>query len=265
MISFLTLLSNASSFFSPRTVRVLVLFVNDIGPIGAAAVAKGLKHNKSLRKLMINMNVVGDKGVEAFGETLTYNRSLRQLYLSDNNIGNAGVIALTEGLIHNDGSLLELNLSNNEITCDGAREMAIRLKKNSGLTGLWISGNPIGYDGAKAMIQEGLQHNFYLESIDLTPFEDHPLLKEEKEFYLTLNRAGRQLLRKEKVHASLWAYVLNRVGHDQDMVFYFLIRNPNLFKNHDTTQNNFFVEEAAYQTTMDRTEDGEEERSKEVH
>jgi len=219
-----------------HTIRVLVLFVNGIGPVGAAAVARGLKHNTSVQKLMLNMNNLGDEGAEAFGDTLCDNRGLKQLYLSDNKIGDSGVTAIADGLICNEGALQELNLSDNEITCEGAKEMAVRLKLNNGLKSLWLSGNPILRDGVKAMIQDGLRHNFYLESIDLAPFHDQTFLRNEKEFYLTLNRSGRKILRKEKVHVCFWAYILSRVGHDPNMIFYFLVRNPDLFKREEANK-----------------------------
>ena len=225
---------------------MLVLFVNEIGHAGAAAVARGLKHNASVQKLMLNMNNLGDKGAGAFGETLCGNRSLKQLYLSDNKIGDTGVIAITDGLICNDGALQELNLSDNEITCEGAIEMAARLKLNNGLKSLWLGGNPIFRSGVKAMIQDGLRHNFYLESIDLSPFQDQPDLRNEKEFYLALNKAGRQVLRREKVHVCFWAYILARIGHDPNMVFYFLVRSPELFKSQDVCEEEVCEENKIY-------------------
>ena len=66
------------------SLKVLVLWDNDIGDDGAQALAQMLKKNTTLEKLSLGKCGVGDRGARALSEALKENFALKSLYLYSN-------------------------------------------------------------------------------------------------------------------------------------------------------------------------------------
>jgi hypothetical protein len=78
----------------------LVLSFNDIGNVGAAALARSLERNTALTKLWLPANRLGNGAIRAFGESLPEMRGLKQLNLGDI-FDNVGAMSILEGLRYN--------------------------------------------------------------------------------------------------------------------------------------------------------------------
>jgi Ran GTPase-activating protein (RanGAP) involved in mRNA processing and transport len=139
---------------------------NNIGNVGAAALAEALKRNQTLRTLDISKNGIGSAGAAALADALKMNTTLTTLDISSNyEIGDAGAAALAEALTHNT-SLTELWISNNNIGLEGATALSEALKYNTGLKTLFINFNNIGDAGAEALA-EALTRNTSLKTLNI--------------------------------------------------------------------------------------------------
>eukprot|EP00808_Paulinella_micropora_P027241 g40439.t1 len=116
--------------------KSLDLSSQNLGAVGASAVAKGLQENKTVIELRMGANEIGPAGAEAIANMLKVNEALQVLSLIGNNIGP-----------------------------EGAKAIADMLKVNSTLTALDIGGNGIGPQGAQS-IADAIKENTALESID---------------------------------------------------------------------------------------------------
>ena len=89
---------------------------NQIGHIGATALAKGLEKCSFLEELDIKYNQIGDVGGAALAKILDSNSSLISLDGSTNKIGNIGATALVNiKALESNSSLGWLYFSNNPI------------------------------------------------------------------------------------------------------------------------------------------------------
>ena len=95
----------------------LNLWYNNIGDIGATALAEAIKGNTALTYLGLRGNNIGDIGAAAFAEVLKGNTVLTTLYLSFNNIGDIGARAIVEALKGNTALATLLMSNNNNISC----------------------------------------------------------------------------------------------------------------------------------------------------
>ena len=91
---------------------------NNIGPIGAAALAKALTKNTSLTSINLSNNNIGDKGAIVLAEALKVNTSLRAITLVNNNIGDEGAKELAEKA--KTGIIINL-VNNNNIGNEGEK------------------------------------------------------------------------------------------------------------------------------------------------
>ena len=73
---------------------VLGLGDNNIGDVGATAIANALAVNASLTTLILNENNIRPSGATAIAKALEVNASLTDLRLYHNQIGDAGATAL---------------------------------------------------------------------------------------------------------------------------------------------------------------------------
>eukprot|EP00808_Paulinella_micropora_P022812 g78450.t1 len=142
--------------------KSLDLLGQNLGAVGALAVAKGLQVN-TLRTLDLEENNIGTQGAEHIAEALKMNTSLRELDMQSNDIGAEGARAFGEALKENK-TLRELNMYNNSIGPDGAKAFAKALEVNSSLTQLSLWNNKIGNAGAIA-IGKGLEANKVLQTL----------------------------------------------------------------------------------------------------
>jgi Ran GTPase-activating protein (RanGAP) involved in mRNA processing and transport len=86
---------------------------NDIGDVGAVAIAKALKKNIFIEKLDLSENSIEDEGASAISRALEENKTIRELNLSKAN------------------KLMRIGV--NKIKYKGGEEIAVALKKNTQL------------------------------------------------------------------------------------------------------------------------------------
>eukprot|EP00808_Paulinella_micropora_P000727 g33377.t1 len=147
--------------------KSLDLSSQNLGAVGASAVAKGLQVNKTLRELKIGGNSIGDTGAQALGEALQENKEckLEKLDISSNSIRAEGARHIAKALEVNQ-TLRELNLLFNKIGDDGANAIGEALKVNNTLQTLDLYKNNIGPDGAKA-IGKVLEVNTTVQTLNI--------------------------------------------------------------------------------------------------
>eukprot|EP00808_Paulinella_micropora_P012269 g57646.t1 len=143
--------------------KSLDLSNQNLGAVGASAVAKGLQVNEALQVLILIDNNIGPEGAKAIADMLKVNKTLRELEIVGNNIGDTGAQALGEALQVNK-TLVKFDVGNNEIGPAGAEAMANMLKVNTSLTSLSLQYNDIGPEGAK-QIAKALQINMSLREV----------------------------------------------------------------------------------------------------
>lgn len=162
---------------------------NYVDSSSAARIAKALMYNNTLKYLGLNGNFIGLAGVDghtasttarrrfgaasvdidgptSIGAMLAVNTTLTALDLASNRLGNAGVTAVLRGLGRN-GSLLRLDLSRNQMTFITAPMIACIIANHKCvLQELYLSGNPLGLDGAMS-IAHGLSCSRSLTTLAL--------------------------------------------------------------------------------------------------
>jgi hypothetical protein len=118
--------------FNPN-LKTLVLFNDNLGDAGAAAIVKGLRDNNiALVGLYLGDNQIGDTGAAALAEYMRDSTTLRVLDLGFNHIGDAGAAAFAEGLRANT-ALKELKLHHTRIGDAGAAALVESLRGNTAL------------------------------------------------------------------------------------------------------------------------------------
>jgi hypothetical protein len=199
----------------------------------------------SLERLDLDGNDVTSCGVTALAQSLQGPCTLKELNLFRCNLDDTGLLKLGEALTSN-VSLEGLDVRVNDITHNGACQFFELLPQMKGLKavyGLMINGDdvpPIRPTEAVGMaLLDGLQKNTKLQKI----FEDDeeasvdycfpPGVAREIDFYLSLNRHGRMLLRPPggfEPPSGLWPRVLAKITGPRDMslLFYFLQNKPKI-------------------------------------
>ena len=117
----------------------------------------------------------------------------------DDDIGDIGAIVMSKVLKKNN-TLLQLDVTSNNITEQGAHYLAGALKKNVTCGELLIGGNRVGEE------LEPIHH------------------------YAKLNKAGRKLLTDRKAPIGVWAWALAKAAKDEDILFHFLQNKPDLIQ-----------------------------------
>ena len=171
-------------------IQELNISSNEITNVGAAKIAEALQLNASLTKLDISSNTLSIKGASAISNCLQNNKTLQELNISSavlasNNrasdeeafinfspsntlqcdiinifhvnkldISNNTICsAVISSCIKNNEFLQDLNISENQITSDGARSIAEAIAVNSKLRRLDISKNHIDSEGLMCLLK----------------------------------------------------------------------------------------------------------------
>eukprot|EP00056_Hartaetosiga_gracilis_P014336 m.240315 g.240315 ORF g.240315 m.240315 type:complete len:455 (+) comp14869_c0_seq1:76-1440(+) len=136
-----------------------------LGDVGAISVARSLINNDHIHTLEIGNNLISDRGAREFGEMLRRNNRLEGLSLWKNNILASGAAFLAQGLLEN-RSLQWLGLGGNGIGPDGALAFASRLG-NIHLRWLALGGNGVQDQGAMVLASALKDDGCDLQSIGL--------------------------------------------------------------------------------------------------
>ena len=145
--------------------KELILKSNDIGDVGAKAIAVALARNQLMQKIDLARNEVGTAGAIALAAALRTCR-LTALDLRKNEVGDGGAAALASSLDAH-GTLTSLNLEANNIGAAGAASLAAALLKNLSMKHLELRWNKkIGTAGA-ASLAAALLKNRTLQRLDV--------------------------------------------------------------------------------------------------
>ncbi|XP_036924385.1 leucine-rich repeat-containing protein 45 isoform X1 [Sturnira hondurensis] len=120
---------------------------------GAALLLQGLCANTVLRCLDLKGNNLQAAGAEALGRLLRHSTSIQSLTLEWNNLGTwEDAFATFCRALAGNGVLRQLDLRNNQISHQGAEELALALKSNTSLQQLDLRWNNIGLLGGRALV-----------------------------------------------------------------------------------------------------------------
>jgi Leucine-rich repeat (LRR) protein len=128
----------------------------NLGPLGAAVVARALLPCTAITDLDLTRNDVGVEGVRSLAPVLTTFRNLTRLALARNALGDSGVEAVAKGL-HLCAALDTLDLSGNAMQAGGAIELANHIAGFSQLTHLNVGHNNMQNLGAE-ILSHALSH-----------------------------------------------------------------------------------------------------------
>jgi len=132
------------------SIEELILTNNKIGRRGAAEIAEHLRKNTKLKVLSLDGNEIGRSETSPFKNMLRENITLERLHLHNTGVGNELCAAFESATNSN---ISDLMLGQNEITDPGAISLSVFLRRdNSNVSFLKLSGNMIGPDGIKAII-----------------------------------------------------------------------------------------------------------------
>ena len=237
-----------SLHLTPQAMPVLMsktnvdtLSVRFFGDAGAIELAKWLHMNRQLKHLDLHGNRIGDHGIEAVLDALlACNHPLETLNLSWNCIVNGGN-TIRDYVQSNCCNLKRLDLSYNWIGDDELERLCEGLSSRSSscvnlpLQDLNIFGcQRITSKGLKVLLDCLKYHNTTLQTVHVqTLVENSKEVSEVRakiEYWLSLNRAGRNLLKQEtseganatKVPTGLWPLVFERNNLNSDVIFHLL-------------------------------------------
>ncbi|XP_030143378.4 leucine-rich repeat-containing protein 45 isoform X1 [Taeniopygia guttata] len=196
------------------TVKSLDLKGNNLRTMGAEALGKLLRQNKSIRSLTLEWNSLGmwEEGFSFFCQGLRANNFLQHLDLRNNQINHQGAGELAMALTQNT-SLQELDLRWNNIGLLGGRALLNCLHSNKTLKRLELAGNNVPGDILKA-VEQALDHNQDREAIlseaqnQVNTLSKEVLsLKDEKnkqfmDFVDTVDKQKEERARSEKMSAA---------------------------------------------------------------
>ncbi|XP_015681009.1 leucine-rich repeat-containing protein 45-like [Protobothrops mucrosquamatus] len=144
---------------SNTVVKFLNLKGNNLRAVGAEALGKLLRQNKTIQRLTLEWNNLGvwEESFTIFCEGLGANHHLQMLDLRNNQINHQGAGELAMALKAN-SSLQELDLRWNNIGLLGGRALLNCLHSNRTVRQLELAGNNVPSDILKA-VDQAMEHN----------------------------------------------------------------------------------------------------------
>jgi Ran GTPase-activating protein (RanGAP) involved in mRNA processing and transport len=231
------------SLLGNTTLRYLNVRNNSVHLDGVCATALKLD-TMSLETLHLDYNNLTSCGIVALAHSLEGPCTLKKLGLVECGLDDTGLLKLGEALTSN-VSLEALDVRDNGFTHNGASQFFELLPQMNGLKvvyGLVAMRNDIAPTevGGLALV-DGLRKNTMLQNIIADDDEETvdssfpPGIAREINFYLTLNRHGRMLLRPpggSEPPSGIWPLVLAKITGPRDMslLLYFLQNKPRIVK-----------------------------------
>ncbi|KAI5083140.1 hypothetical protein GOP47_0002883 [Adiantum capillus-veneris] len=121
----------------------------------------------ALTVLDLSCNLLDDEKIKILLEGMTLNPGLLQLSLCHNRIGDLGVAEISKFLMFEKCVLTGLNLGDNYLSSQGAKDVAEALKTNTVLNCLNLGyNNKVGDEGGRAIF-DALQSNTVLQGLSL--------------------------------------------------------------------------------------------------
>jgi Ran GTPase-activating protein (RanGAP) involved in mRNA processing and transport len=195
----------ASLLAANKSIHEFDYALNNITPIGAAAIAVALEKNQSIQKILLSQDHIGE-GAVRLAKALETNTGLQEINLIENGIDDTGAAAFAKALEVNK-HLKALELQHNMIGAPGGVALANALKKNSTLAELNLENNGVGDEGAVAFA-EALKTNKTIAYLNLRSFERAGL--ETKDSRKKIGEAGAVALAEAlKVNSTLTALFLD--------------------------------------------------------
>lgn len=200
-----------------RLSRLTTLSVRLRGDRGAEAIANALPNSPTLKKLDLRGNRIGDRGTNIILDALRHlpDQRLRYLNLSWCNLSNATAVALASFLEDPKYCHLEhLDLYyNTMMDNEGFQAVVQSLSTNETLKELYMFGMLKMSNASAQCLVDCLQHdNTTLLKCRLASHLDASIVR-RLDCLLSLNQAGRRLLRQHHVPTGLWPHVLVRSAH----------------------------------------------------
>ncbi|KAJ7315942.1 hypothetical protein JRQ81_002104 [Phrynocephalus forsythii] len=206
---------------SNTVVKALDLKGNNLRAVGAEALGKVLRQNKSIRSLTLEWNNLGiwEESFSRFCEGLGANSHLQRLDVRNNQINHQGAGDLALALKTN-STLQELDLRWNNVGLLGGRALLNCLHSNRALRQLELAGNNVPSDILKA-VDHAMEHNQERQNIlcksrNMTHVLSKEVLslKEEKakqflDLMDTIDKQREEITRSSRVSAA-------RVGQLQE-------------------------------------------------
>jgi len=209
---------------------------------GARLLCDFLKSNTSITRMIMWGNKIGDKGAEHIADMLRVNETIRMICLNGCEIGLQGFQHLSDALaVNNTLRAIDLGLDE-DINDEHFRKLLPGLKANRCLETLEMTGTTMTEDSVKCM--EALLHdNFYLKRLafpqhhfDIDMYIPHGpgTAWNRVQYWLTLNRCNRKIVKDEDAKLSDWVDCLIKSSKYKRVDFsYFFLRNkPELMSLH---------------------------------
>ena len=95
-------------------------------------------------------------GAISISQALMVNQTLLELSMSNNNITNDGITAIAGSL--RSSSITKLNVPSCGITFTGVRPLGAALTTNQSIRKLWLWNNPITVDGARLIMKSAVDN-----------------------------------------------------------------------------------------------------------
>ncbi len=169
-------IGNAIGLPGTAGLRSLKISHVGMGAVGTVALAEGVAANKGLRVLDISGNQLRKSGAMALAANLEINvtqgngAGLTALNLSWCGIDDSPVQLFSQGL-KSGCSLRRLDLSNNQVSTDGAQSLAMMMKDHKGMQLLILDNNPaIAFEGCKKFVS--LQLDSIIDEVVFESKED---------------------------------------------------------------------------------------------
>jgi len=226
---------------------------NDIYPAGAEALSQLIVSSASLKYLYVAHNHINDSGAAAISSVgMT---QLEVCNLASNEIGPTGARSLARSLRDESSKLKKLILEGNHLRDEGTIALAESLRGNNCLEVLDLRYNNVGIEGLSALRDMLFEDNTTLEYLLLEEDDDCPAseaelfrnqrckkavrlakdytkgceckrckTKDEIEYFLALNRAGRHSFGNMDIPASLWPRIMSHVSEDSPSLVYAMLK-----------------------------------------
>ena len=202
----------------------LCLANNELGNEGVSALSRGLQHSSSsLQVLNVASNGCDSKVAQSIASILRHNKSLVELNISFNEIGDAGVHKIARSLTMNT-TLRRLQIRKIGMSWRGAQFLGESMPRFS-VSELIMTNNAILDEGGNAILQ-GLEENVNIEYMLLDERMSETISRKINRL-IRLNKAGRRVFRQDdQFNPSLWPSIYSRFSDECDIVHYFVQEKP---------------------------------------